>query len=268
MESDGFHIDGAYWDRVLEGWQPSVAHRLWRAHSDAVNVGLLRRWLPGGGERLLKTDLFDEAVGRGLYPELASRSAEVVAVDLSPAAVRAASGRYPSLEAVEASVLEIPFPSASFDAVVSNSTLDHFGSYELLGRSVAELARLLRRGGRLLITLDNRANPVVAARTSAALFRPLHSLGVVPYFVGVTVGPGGLVKLLRQAGFDVAHRAAVMHCPPQVAAHLAASRRGAASEYSELERRHLRMVLRFETMARWPTRNLTGHFIGALAIKL
>src|SRR5947209_3922449 len=76
----------SYWDEVVETWEPSLDHRLWRAHSDTVNSLLLRQWLPGGSGRLLKTDLFDEAVGDGLVPELARRAREVVGVDISPSA--------------------------------------------------------------------------------------------------------------------------------------------------------------------------------------
>ena len=253
--------NGNYWDGVLESWKPTVEHRLWRAHSDEVNNQLLRRWLPAGQGRLLKTDLFDEAVGGGLFPELAARADEVVGVDVSPAAVRAALARYPRLDAHVASVLSVPFANGSFDAGVSNSTLDHFKSHATLRSAVSELARVIRPGGKLVITLDNRANPIVALRTSI-LFRPLHRLGVVPYFVGATYGARGLAKLLDDTGFDVVEITSFMHCPPQLAAYWAGRRRAPHDNG-----RHLRRVLRFEAMERWPTRHLTGHFVGALAVR-
>jgi SAM-dependent methyltransferase len=256
---------GAYWDGVVEGWEPTFAHRLWRAHSDAVNGALLRRWLPGASRRLLKTDLFDEAVARGLYPELTAGAAEVTGIDLSPTAVRAASERYPALDARTADVLALPFADGYFDAVVSNSTLDHFASHSTLHEAVAELARVMAPGGTLIITLDNRSNPIVALRTSR-LFGPLHRAGVVPYYVGATHGSRGLAALLRASGFDVGATAAIMHCPPQLAAHLAASRRGSLPE-EQAEARHLRAVLRYEAMGRWPTRSVTAHFAAARAVK-
>ncbi len=256
---------GAYWDAVVEGWEPTLAHRLWRAHSDAVNIQLLRRWLQGGCGSLIKTDLFDEAVGHGLYPELADRADEVVGVDVSGAAVHAAVERYPGFDARVADVLALPFADASFDVVVSNSTLDHFASRSTLCAAVRELARVIRPGGNLIITLDNRANPIVAVRTSR-LFGPLHRLGVVPYYVGATCGPRSLLKLLRKSAFDVAEVISIMHCPPQLAAQLGA-RLGAASSDHQTERRHLQRVPRFEAMARWPTRHLTGHFVAARAVR-
>lgn len=257
--------DGAYWDHIVESWEPTLAHRLWRAHSDAVNSQLLRRWLPAGRGTLLKTDLFDEAVGRGLYPELAARFEAVVGIDVSPAAVRAASDRHPGLDARVGSVLALPFADGSFDVVVSNSTLDHFDSLTTLRAALEELARSIRPGGTLIVTLDNRKNPIVALRTSV-LFEPLHRLGVVPYYVGATCGPRGLAKLLRETGFEVTAMAAIMHCPPQLAAGRA--RRGMVEPADEqVERLHLRRVMRFEAMGRWPTRYLTAHFVGASAIR-
>ena len=51
------------WDAMAAVWLERPPDGLWRRHSDAVNWGLLERWLPPRLERVLKTDLFDEAVG-------------------------------------------------------------------------------------------------------------------------------------------------------------------------------------------------------------
>jgi ubiquinone/menaquinone biosynthesis C-methylase UbiE len=213
---------------------------------------------------VLKTDLFDEAVGLGLYPVVAARAERVVGVDVSSVAVRVASERYPDLDAHVANVLALPFAEASFDAVVSNSTLDHFRSLATVRAATAELARLLRPGGRLIITLDNRQNPIVALRTSS-LFSALHRLKVVPYFVGATHGPKGLLRTLRETGFDVLEMTAIMHCPPQLAALWTARDRRQPTD--DQRREHLRRVLRFEAIERWPIANFNGHFVAALAVK-
>lgn len=265
LSEDPAGSTSSYWDEVVETWEASIAHRLWRAHSDRVNALLLHRWLPFGSGRLLKTDLFDEAVGDGLVPELARRAREIVGVDISPSAVAAARARYPRLDAHVDSVLALPFPDRHFDVVVSTSTLDHFDSLATLDAAITELARVLRPQGRLIITLDNRSNPIVAIRTSVAS-RPLRRLGFVPYYVGPTYGPRGLSMSLRASGFNVLDATAIMHCPPQLAARFAArrSRRLAGREGVE---RHLRRVLAFEALEQWPTRMLTGHFVAAVAIR-
>ena len=55
-------------------------------------------------------------------------------------------------------------PRGSFDLVVSTSTLDHFGHASDIGDALAELNRVLRKGGELVITMDNTGNPVIALR--------------------------------------------------------------------------------------------------------
>jgi SAM-dependent methyltransferase len=254
------------WSAVLEEWAPTRAHALWRAHSDAMNRSLLRRWLPSGdlGE-VLKTDLFDEAVGGGLAGWLAPRTTRMVGVDLAPAVAEAAAARWPAITTVVADVRELPFDSASFDFVVSNSTLDHFPSFDSVVVALRELARVTRPGGKLIITLDNRQNPVVALRTSKALAGLFRRLGIVPYELGATCGRRRLVGLLEDCGFTVEATEAIMHCPPQVASKLTDRFADGAGE--ELEARHLRRVLRFEVLSAWPTRYLTGHFVAACAIR-
>jgi ubiquinone/menaquinone biosynthesis C-methylase UbiE len=46
--------------------------------------------------------------------------------------VQAATDRYPRLDGRVASVFALPFDDTSFDAVVSNSTLDHFESHTMI----------------------------------------------------------------------------------------------------------------------------------------
>lgn len=262
-----------YWDSIVAAWPPTVAHRLWRAHSDAVNAALLRRWLPAQpGSRILKTDLFDEAIGAGLYAELAARAGHVVGIDVAPTAIRAATERYPQLDARVADVRALPFAANTFDAVLSNSTLDHFDSLDQLILATTELCRVVRPGGRLILTLDNRQNPVVALRTSMS-FRLVSRLGIVPYYVGKTCGRRRMVGILERCGMAVQDTAAVMHCPPKLAGSLAArrrtsaiGRRTSAIAADELER-YLARVLRFESLGSSPLRYFTGHFVAALAIK-
>ena len=95
-----------------------------------------------------------------------------------------------------ADVRSLPFADGTFDVVVSNSTLDHFRSRKELIASMRELNRVTRPGGELVLTLDNRANPVVAFR-NALPFHWLNRIRVLPYYVGVTCGPRGLRKFAR-----------------------------------------------------------------------
>lgn len=262
--SDMANEKADYWHSVSKKWQEKDRQRLWRAHSDAVNIALLTGWLPGArGNWLLKTDLFDEACGNGLYPLLASKAQNVVGVDVSDSIVNAAQARHIGLQGTAADVRRLPFGDETFDVVVSNSTLDHFETHGEIRDSLRELHRILRSGGELIATLDNVSNPVVALR-SALPFRLLHRLGIVPYYVGASFGPGRFCLELKQVGFDIIKTAAVMHCPRVLAVALACLLERYAAP--ETQRRFLRALMAFEVLSRWPTRFLTGYFIAVRAI--
>jgi SAM-dependent methyltransferase len=255
-----------YWDEFgagpLQNGPPEPG--LWRRHADAVNAALLRRWLPAGPiRRALKTDLFDEAFGEGLVPLLAERAEHVVGTDLAPHVRRAASRRYPRLEAVAADVRSLPFKDASFDLIVSNSTLDHFETQADIRAALSELARILRPGGGLILTLDNPANPAVWLR-NALPQGWLRRLRLIPYPVGATCGARRLDAAVRAAGLEVRETTAILHCPRVLAVAAAGwldRRPGRTGEA------FLRPLLAFERLERWPTRFHTGHFVAVRAGK-
>lgn len=247
------------WNAVGRHWILRNPDRLWRRHSDTVNSHLLSEWLPSAPvERLLKTDLFDEAVADGVYRVLATRARKVYAIDVSRDIVRATGGRYPEIRGVEADVRELPFASGSFGSVVSISTLDHFRSWRDLVEALAEIRRILEPDGGLILTMDNGANPVIALR-NALPFALVRRLGLVPYPVGKTAGPGRLRRLLREQGFQVEECRAVLHCPRVLAVVVArlVQRYGRERVCAAF----LLALARFEGLARWPTRFLSGHFV-------
>lgn len=254
----------AYWDAVGAEWADGARDALWRHHSDAVNGALLRDMLPARMGSVLKTDLFDEAVGEGLHPLLAQRAARVVGIDVSAAAVAAARARHPDLEARVADARALPFGDGEFGAVVSTSTLDHYPDPADLPIALAELTRVLAPGGTLIVTLDNLANPLVALRNRLP-FGLVSRLGLVPYYVGATTGPRGLRRMLGDCGLEVRELGATLHCPraPAVWAARLVDRRGGPAG----RERYLRAARAFELLERAPTRFLTGHMVRARAVK-
>lgn len=254
-----------YWDEIAGEWRCVGDERVWRMVSDAVNARLLTRWLPPDpAGSVLKTDLFDEVVGSGLMPWLSGSFGRIVGIDISPALVEMARARFPQLQAETADVRALPFGDGEFDAVVSNSTLDHFPSHQDIAVALGEIHRVMRSGGKLLLTFDNPINPVVAIRN--ALPERIRSASrMVPFAVGATCGPRHLRTLLEQTGFDVARTGAVFHCPRLLVVlggHLV-DRHGSPAA----KRRYVRFWTSFERLASLPTRFLTGYFVAALAYK-
>ena len=119
---------------------------------------------PDGDERAL-----DSGSGAGaLAFALAPHVREVVAGDLVPELLehgRRRAAHAPNVTFVEADATRLPFDRASFDLAGSLRTLHHVGRPELV---VAELARVTRPGGRVLV-IDQLASvdPAAAAELNA-----------------------------------------------------------------------------------------------------
>jgi SAM-dependent methyltransferase len=195
---------------------------------------------------------------------LASRSAATVTLDISTSALHAARGRHRRLAGCAADARVLPFAGEAFDVIVSTSTLDHFAHGRDIVSSLHEMHRVLKPGGRLLLTLDNPLNPLIALRNTLP-FRMLNRLGLVPYYVGATYGPRALRRIMRAVGFDLHEMTAVMHCPRVIGVPLASLLSRHAAVHTQ--RRVLNSWMAMEGLATWPTRFLTGHFVAVLAFK-
>jgi ubiquinone/menaquinone biosynthesis C-methylase UbiE len=92
---------------------------------------------------------------------LAKRGFKVHAVDFSPSALLLAreyiesSGLEDSISLQRASLLELPFPSASFEYVLSWGVLMHIPEVD---RAVGELARVVKPGGVVVISESNKSS--------------------------------------------------------------------------------------------------------------
>ncbi|MGX6447775.1 class I SAM-dependent methyltransferase [Patulibacter sp. S7RM1-6] len=91
----------------------------------------------------------DVGTGTGRHATwLAARGHRVIGVDASRAMLDVARSRAPELEWVEADLRALPLEDASADVVVCALTLSHLATLD----GIAELARLVRPGGRLVVS--------------------------------------------------------------------------------------------------------------------
>ncbi len=228
----------------------------------AAHLRLFDRWVSVPAEGLcLKTDAFEEAFGGdALLDDLARRARGAVAFDISVETARRARARLGGgARILTADVRRLPFADASFALVVSTSTLDHFADARDIGVSLRELARVLRPGGRMIVTMDNRQN------LFDPLLRAASRLGLTPYYLGRSCTIAELVRELEAAGMRVVDRTAILHGPrlvPTLAMNIAGRFGGVRAR--TWVRRRLEAAEKLEH-SRWRYR--TGAFVAALAEK-
>ena len=98
--------------------------------------------------------VLDVGCGKGRFARIFKErhsTASIVALDLAVAMLRAAP---PSLLRVSSSMLQLPFPDSRFDAAYATESLEHAVNIEA---AVAEICRVLKPGGRLVIIDKNAA---------------------------------------------------------------------------------------------------------------
>jgi ubiquinone/menaquinone biosynthesis C-methylase UbiE len=255
-----------HWNKIAVNWHQTDQHKLLRSFSDLLNLSLFDGWLPSPkkAERLLKTDLFDESLTEGLCPFLSKRAHHVICMDLSVSTVTAAKQRHPHLLVIVADVRHLPFAPGTFEVVVSNSTLDHFKTSADIIASLKGLNSVMRNGAQLLVTLDNKTNPIIYLRNMLP-YKLLHKLGFLPYYVGATFSAHGLKKVLQELNFSVIATTAFWHFPRIIMAVMALLIHRFGSEKSR--QRLFKIILSVENLSKLPTRYITGQFVAARAIK-
>lgn len=150
LRQDAERVAGVLANRAAEqNWADSVAGDMERHYSPGRTEALARSALP-----LLEAgDVLDIASGDGVLAELiAPHAHRYVCIDTSARVVATASERLrrlPNVEVREADMHALPFEPGSFDLVVLMHALTYA---DKPAQAVAEAARVLRPGGRLLLS--------------------------------------------------------------------------------------------------------------------
>ena len=142
-DADGLTSDAQLWEDLRPCARDYVA---------ACRLKLLE-FLPASGERLL-----DAASGPIQYPEYLEYSRgfkKRICVDLSQKALDQAKAKLGARgEYVQASILELPFPDAHFDATVSLHTIYHIAR-DQQEAAVRQLIRVTKPGHPIIVVYSN-----------------------------------------------------------------------------------------------------------------
>ncbi|MGZ6273778.1 MAG: class I SAM-dependent methyltransferase, partial [Candidatus Limnocylindrales bacterium] len=169
-----------------------------RAYEDACDRIALRALMPSAGARLIEVGagfgrLAGEYMGYG----------EVVLLDSSEVhtgAAREALGDDPRYRVTLGDALALPYPDGYFDAAVCVRMLHHF---EDPGPVLAELGRVVRPGGTLVLEYANKRNlKAIARRLLGRQTWSPFDLGAVEYKpLHYDHSPVSVRRSLRAAGF-------------------------------------------------------------------
>jgi ubiquinone/menaquinone biosynthesis C-methylase UbiE len=178
--SDAQRTVDRYFDASVNYWQTVYGQQelqglVYRRRMETVAAWAAELGLPPGAAAL------DAGCGAGLMSvELARRGFSVTGTDSSPAMVQAASTRAAEqgladrVMVREADVHRLPFGDGEFALIVALGLLPWLHAPT---RAIAEFARVLAPGGRIIISADNhyRLNRLVEPR-ELPLLRPLRSV--------------------------------------------------------------------------------------------
>ncbi len=188
----------------------AMQSRLWGAHPQDFATYLEQGGLPLFGAALDAalvipgTRLLDAGCGAGLCALLASlRGARVSAIDASPGLLAIARERLPDADVREGDLEALPYPDASFDAVVAVNSVFYAAD---MAAAMRELARVVRPGGRVVVTAwgpPERCELLTALMRSMGPLMPPPPPNAPRGGPGALAEPGALAGVLERAGLRV-----------------------------------------------------------------
>jgi len=183
--------------RRIQSMFASIAKRYDRANT-ILSGGIHHRWRkaavrladPKPGDRIL-----DCATGTGdlaiAFHKAVGERGVVVGTDFTPEMIELARAKSPSIRFEVADVTNLPYPDASFDVASIAFGIRNVGDPK---KGIAELARVVRSGGRVII-LEFGQPPNAAVRT---LYN-LYSSRILPLLGGAITGKQDAYQYLESS---------------------------------------------------------------------
>jgi SAM-dependent methyltransferase len=135
--------------------------------AERILLKLSKLRAPTAGESII-----DIGCGTGVITaELARRGLKATGVDVVPEFIAVAQTKHPSVSFTVGAAEQLPFPDQTFDFANLSSLLEHVDDWR---KTLREAARVLKPGGVLYLSTNNRFWPIQAE------IRYLHGFGYLP----------------------------------------------------------------------------------------
>jgi SAM-dependent methyltransferase len=162
------------------------------------------------GKRVLKLDLWNEAINTRILGWMASKGANVVGMDVSQVVVGRAheNKRRENFTAslLRADIRDLPFLDDSFDVIYTMGTIEHVPEYR---HTITEIRRVLRPGGIAIIGVPNFWDPFLRP----LIVGVLTMFGRYPYAPEKSFTRAELRRDVENAGLDVVEMTGILALP-------------------------------------------------------
>lgn len=200
----------ANWDAIARSI-PDLAPAYTTQYYRQCEIALIRRILPKlAGLRVLKLDLWNEAVNTRILNWMERQGAETYRVDLSSVTVRRAARnarrQASRMRLSQSDIRLLPFASGVFDFVYTMGTIEHVAEHR---KAVAEVQRVLKPGGLAVVGVPYKWNLFLRPLLVAALDR----FGKYPYSPEKAFSWKELRGVLEECGFQVVSRTGLLSAP-------------------------------------------------------
>jgi SAM-dependent methyltransferase len=198
------------WDAVAES-MPDFSKAPSTGYYRNREIALIRRAAgPLQGKRVLKLDLWNEAINTRILGWMASQGAVVVGLDISHVVTRRARenarGENFDPALLRADIRAIPFRDESFDVIYTMGTIEHIDEYR---QTIGEIRRVLRRGGTAIIGVPNFWDPFLRP----LLVQVLTLMDRYPYAPEKAFTRAELRRDVENAGLDVVEMTGILALP-------------------------------------------------------
>lgn len=106
--------------------------------------------------------ILNAACGLSPLNEMVSESSEIYAMDCSPKLIENLKEKYPQVNYAVEDIYKMTYPDNEFDYIIAGEVLEHLEEPE---KAIKELARVLKPGGTLAVSVPSPRRAVTSAKT-------------------------------------------------------------------------------------------------------